>query len=165
MEDFIQLGKRNVLRFGIKDENGNEKKDKDGNPVYIEFDQEDIELPLKYNKCEFLIRKAQEDLKWDFMIIEKHQDVKGKMLLSKNEEDKIKAMQKYYKTMEEAMDLFLGKGGVQKIFGDARYLSMFDDLNKALEPILPKLKVNMDDIIKRIKDKYKEQDKDVLKSE
>lgn len=163
--DYIQLKKRNTLKIGLKDENGNEKKDEKGNLVYLEFDLEDIELPLKFNKCEFLIRKAQQDLKWDFLIIDKRQDVKGKMLLSKNEEDKIKAMKKYYKTMEEAMDLFLGKGGVEKIFGERRYYSMFEDLAEMLEPILPKLKVNKDNIIKQIKDKYKTEEKDVLKSE
>lgn len=163
--DYIQLKKRNTLKIGLKDENGVEKKDEKGNLVYLEFDLEDIELPLKFNKCEFLIRKAQQDLKWDFLIIDKRQDVKGKMLLSKNEEDKIKATKKYYKTMEEAMDLFLGKGGVQKIFGERRYYSMFEDLAEMLEPILPKLKVNKDNIIKQIKDKYKTEEKDVLKSE
>lgn len=162
MEDYIQLKKRNTLKIGLKDENGNEKKDENGNLVYLEFDLEDIELPLKWNKCEFLIRKAQQDLKWDFIIIDKHQDVKGKMLLSKNEEDKIKATQKYYKTMEEAMDLFLGKGGVQKIFGDTRYYTMYADLVEMLKPILPKLKINVDDISKKIKSKYKSQDEEVL---
>ena len=118
MNEYIQLKARNTLKIGLKDEFGNEKKDENGKLVYLEFDLEDIELPLKYNKCEFLVRKAQQDLKFDFMIINKRQDVKGKYLLSKNEEEKVKAMHKYYKTMEEAMDLFLGKGGVQKIFGD-----------------------------------------------
>ena len=162
MEDYIQLKARETLKIGLKDENGNEKKDENGNLVYLEFDVEDIELPLRWNKCEFLIRKAQQDLKWDFIVIDKRQDVKGKMLLSKNEEDKVKAMQKYYKTMEEAMDLFLGKGGVQKIFGDRRYYTMYEDLVEMLKPILPKLKINMDDLSSRIKSKYKNQDEEVL---
>lgn len=164
--DFINVKKRNILRFGIKDENGNEKKDENGNLVVLEFDLEDIELPLKYNKCEFLVRKAQEDLKWKYIIIDKKQDVNDKkMLLSKNEEEKVKAMKQYYKDMEVAMDLFLGEGGVQKLFGDTRYYEMFDDLAEMLEPILPKLKINMDAITEKVKNKYKEKDKDVLKDE
>lgn len=164
--EFINLKKRNVLRFGVKDENGNEKKDENGNLVFLEFDLEDIELPLKYNKCEFLVRKAQEDLKWKFIIIDKKQDVNDKkMLLSKNEEEKIKAVKQYYKDMEVAIDLFLGEGGVQKLFGDKRYYEMFDDLSEMLEPILPKLQINIDEINKKIKSKYKEEEKDVLKDE
>lgn len=166
MDDFIQLQKRNVFKVGLRDENGVEKKDENGNLVYLEFDLEDIELPLKYSKCEFLVRKAQQDLKFDFLVIDKKQDVKTKkMMLSKNEEAKIKAMNKYYKTMEEAMDLFLGKGGVQKIFGDTRYYSMYEDLGKMIEPILPKLQINMDQITNKIKNKYKPEEKDVLKNE
>lgn len=163
--DFIQLPKRDVLRIVVKNENGEIKKDEKGNDVFLEFDLEDIEAPLKYNKCEFLIRKAREDLKFDIMIIDKRQDVKGKFLLSKNEEDKIKAMQRFYKTMEEAMDLFLGKGGVDKIFGDVRYYTMFEDLNEMLKPILPKLKVNYESIDKKIKEKYAPKETEVLKNE
>lgn len=165
MNDFIQLKARNTLKIGLKDEFGKEKKDENGNLVYLEFDLEDIELPLKYNKCEFLVRKAQQDLKFDFMIIDKRQDVKGKYLLSKNEEEKVKAMNKYYKTMEEAMDLFLGKGGVKKIFDDSRYYTMFDDLAEMLEPIMPKLKINMESINDKIMKKYKNTENDVLKNE
>ena len=165
MNDYIQIKARNTLKIGLKDEFGKEKKDENGNLVYLEFDLEDIELPLKYNKCEFLVRKAQQDLKFDFIIINKRQDVKGKYLLSKNEEEKVKAIHKYYKTMEDAMDLFLGKGGVQKIFGDDRYYTMFDDLAEMLQPIMPKLKINMDSINDKIMKKYKNTETDVLKNE
>lgn len=164
-ENFIQLKKRNTFKIGIKDENGIPKKDENGNLVYLEIDLEDIELPLKFNKCEFLIRKAQQDLKWDFLAIDKRQDIKGKMLISKNDEDKMKAINKYYKTMEEAMDLLLGKGAVQKIFGDNRYYAMYEDLNEMLTPIMPKLKLNSKAITDKIKSKYKQQDKRVLKDE
>lgn len=165
-ENFIQLKKRNTLKFGIKDENGNAKRDENGNIVYIEFDMEDIELPLKYNKCEFLVRKAQQDLKFKLLAIQKREDVRtNKMILSKNEEDKAIAIKKFYEDMENAMDLFLGKDGVKKIFGDSRYLSMFDDLNEMLKPILPKLKVNVEDIANQIKSKYSSKKKDVLEDE
>ena len=75
-------------------------------------------------------------------------------------------MKKYYAKTEEAMDLFLGEGGTQKIFGDIRYLTMFDDLAEMLKPIMPKLKVNVESIEKQIKEKYKiNNDNDVLKDE
>ena len=164
MNEYIQLKARNTLKIGLKDEFGNERKDENGNLLYIEFDLEDIELPLKYNKCEFLIRKAKQDLKFDKLIIDKRQDVKGKYLLSKNEEDKIKATQKYYKTMEEAMNLFLGEGAVEKIFGKKRYYEMFDDLAEQLEPIMPMLSENLANITKIIPEKYKNDADDVLKA-
>ena len=66
---------------------------------------------------------------------------------------------------EEAMDLFLGKGGTSKIFGETRYLTMFEDLSEMLEPIMPKLKINMDSIEKKIKSKYKIEDTSILKDE
>lgn len=164
MNEYIQLKTRNTLKIGIKDEFGKEKKDENGNLLYIEFDLEDIELPLKYNKCEFLIRKAKQDLKFDLLIINKRQDVKGKYLLSKNEEEKIKATKKYYKTMEEAMNLFLGEGAVDKIFGKKRYYEMFDDLAEQLEPIMPMLSDNLANITKKVTEKYKNETDDVLKA-
>jgi hypothetical protein len=164
MNGYLQMKARNTVKIGLKDEFGNEKKDENGNLLYIEFDLEDIELPLKYNKCEFLIRKAKQDLKFDLLIINKRQDVKGKYLLSKNEEDRIKATKKYYKTMEEAMDLFLGEGAVNKIFGKKRYYEMFDDLAEQLEPILPLLSENLANITKMIPEKYANEADDILKA-
>ena len=75
------------------------------------------------------------------------------------------ALKKYYEETEKAMDLFLGEGGTQKIFGDVRYLTMFDDLGEMLKPILPNLKINVDSIEKQIREKYKVKDEDVLKDE
>lgn len=164
MNDYIQMKKRDTLKIGIKNVDGEIKKDENGKELYIEFDLNDIELPLKMNKCEFLVRKAKQDLKFDMIIINKRQDVKGKYLLSKNEEDKIKAFNKYYKTMENAIDLFLGKGSVDKIFGETRYYDMYDDLSEMLEPILPKLEVCLKNINNEVKEKYKQVQDDVLKS-
>lgn len=165
IKNYVQIEKRDIFKLGIKDENGNVKLDENGNEIFIEFDFEDIELPLKYNKCDFLVKKAYQDLKFDFLIIDKRQDVKGKMILTKNQEDKIKAQNKYYHAMEDAMNLFLGENGVQKIFGDIRYLTMYDDLNTALTPILPKLKINLEKIDDKIKGKYSNTEKDVLEDE
>lgn len=164
MDGYIQINKRNTLKIGIKNVDGQIKKDENGNELYLEFDLEDIELPLKYNKCEFLVRKAKQDLKFDLMIINKHKDVTGKYLLSKNNEDKIKAFNRYYRTMESAMDLFIGKGGVNKIFGETRYYEMYDDLSKMLEPILPKLNNCLKNINEKVKEKYKNVQDDILKS-
>lgn len=166
MNEYIQLKKRNVFKLGIKDEEGNIKLDNNGNEISIVFDLEDISTVDRYNKCLELNKKALSDLKRELLIINKKQDSKGKGYLTKNQQAKVDAMKKYYAKTEEAMDLFLGEGGTQKIFGDIRYLTMFDDLAEMLKPIMPKLKVNVESIEKQIKEKYKiNNDNDVLKDE
>ena len=165
MNDYITLKKREILKIGIKDENGNVKLDEKGNEVYIEFDLEDINTPDNYSKCVYLVQKASNLLKDKILVINKQSDSKGKGLMTKNEEEKTKAMKEFYKSMEEAMDLFLGKGGTNKIFGEKRYLTMFDDLTEMLEPIMPKLKINLSSIEKKIKTKYGNQNDTVLKNE
>ena len=166
MNDYIKLKKRNILKIGIKDEEGNIKLDNNGNELYLEFDLEDITAADRYNECLELNKKALNDLRNTILVINKKQDVKDKKgFLSKNEKAKIEAMKKYYADTEKAMDLFLGEGGTKKIFGDTRYLTMFDDLGEMLKPILPKIKINADSIENQIKEKYKVKDEDVLKDE
>lgn len=157
MEDFIQLKKSSILRFGLKDEEGNPT----GN--YLEFDLEDIELPLKLNKMEYELKKNKENLKLRFVVIDKQQDKKGKFLLSYNEEEKIKAIKEFCDRTMATYDLFLGEDGCKKILnGRKPYYSMFDDIDEMIKPILPKLKTNADGIINKIKSKYSDEEKDVL---
>lgn len=165
MNDYIQLKKRDILKIGIKDENGISKFDKDGKEIFIEFDLEDINLPENYSKCVYLIKKATSTLKNEVIIINKRQDSKGKGFMTKNEEAKLQAIKHFYKSAEEAMDLFLGKGGTNKVFGERRYITMFDDLAEMLKPIMPKLKINMDSIEAKIKSKYSITTGNVLKDE
>ena len=55
----------------------------------------------------------------------------------------------------DALDLFLGEGGTKKLLnGRKPYYSMYDDISEILEPILPKLKLSADSIVKKIKEKY-----------
>lgn len=165
MENYIKVEKKDIFKLGIADENGNPKLDENGKEVYLEFDLADIELPLKLNKCEHLIRKAQVNFKNKLVIIEKKQDKKGKMLLSSNEEEKVRALQDYYKDMEEAIDLFIGKGGTEKVFGSRRYWEMYEDLSEMLKPFLPQMKLSVTDMTNRIVDKYKEKERNVLKND
>lgn len=167
MENVIKLKKRkDILKLGIIDENGNIVKDNNGNEVYLEFDMGDIELPLKYNKCINLINKARQNLKAQFIIIDKRKDHKGKQLLSSNEEAKAKAIKQFYIEMEKAMDLFLGQGGTKKYLnGKNPYWEMWDDISEALEPHLNKMKLTVTDMTNRIKEKYKVTESDVLTNE
>jgi hypothetical protein len=159
MADFIQLKKDNILRIGIKDIEGNDTGE------HLEFDMEDIELPLRLNECEARHRKNLEFLKMQFVIIDKKEDKKGKFILSWKEEEKLKVLQEFYKREMEALDLFLGQNGTNKLLnGRKPYYSMYEDINDMLVPILPKLKLKADDIANKIKEKYsnKATEKNVL---
>lgn len=147
--DFIKLKKSSILKIGIKDVEGNDTGE------HLEFDMEDIELPLKINQCEAQHRKNFEYLRSQFVIIDKKEDKKGKFLLSWKEEEKLKVLKEFYQREMDALDLFLGKGGTKKLLnGRNPYYTMYDDISDILQPILPKLKTNVEDISKKIKNKY-----------
>ena len=165
MNEYIKQKKRNIIRIGIKDEDGNIKYDEDGHEVFIEFDLEDINLVDNYSKAISLCEKAGKTLQNELVIINKQEDVKINDYLTKNQKAKMDALKKYYKSIEDAMNLFLGEGGFSKIFGKKRYLTMLDDLADMLEPIMPLLKVNIDNIKNKIVTKYKVTDENVLKDE
>lgn len=159
--NFIQIKKSNIVKIGIKDENGVDTGE------HLEFDLEDINLPLRLNECDEKHRKNLEFLRDQFIIIDKKEDKKGKKILSWKEEEKLKVLQEFYKREMGALDLFLGENGTKKLLnGRKPYYSMYEDINDMLEPILPKLKLRADDIANRIKEKYSNKmndDKDVLK--
>ncbi len=166
MNEYINQKERNTVKIGIKDDKGNVKLDKDGHEVFIEFDLEDINLVDNYSKAISMCEKAGTDLKTQIAVINKRKDDKQiNSVITKNEKDKMDALKKYYKTIEDAMNLFLGEDGFTKIFGNKRYLTMLDDLSDMLEPIMPLLKVNIEGIQNKIISKYKTHDEDVLKDE
>ncbi len=162
--EYIKLKQRkDILKLGFQDENGNIMKDENSKEIYIEFDLGDIELPLRYNKCINLIEQARKNLKAQFVIINKKQDHKGKQLLSSNEVAKANAMKQFYKEMETAMDLFLGEGGTRKFLnGRNPYFEMWDDISEAIEPYKDRMKLTIKDMETRIKQKYKVTESDVL---
>lgn len=146
----IKLNKDNILRLGIvtdTDENTGE---------YLEFDLEDIELPLRYQDLLEKDKKNKEWIKNQFLIIDRRQDVKGKKLLSKNEEDKIKALNDFFKKEIETYNMFLGKNGVQKLLNGRKIgWSRLQEIDEIIEKqILPHLDTNMGRITEKIKEKY-----------
>lgn len=150
-DNYIQL-KRNkdILKLKIRDEEGKDT----GN--YLEFNLEDIELPIKYQTIVEEDKKARATLRNQFTIIDKKQDHKGKKLLSANEEAKIKAMQEFYKKEVELYNMFLGEKGVEKLLnGRELSWSTLEEIDQIIkESILPKLKVNAEDIKNKIIKKY-----------
>lgn len=130
----------------------------------IEFDLVDIELPFKCERAFGEVSRIINNLKAQLVIIGKKQDHKqdGKIMTA-NEEAVIVAYNKAYKEMRTAMDIFLGEGGCQKVFGDRNYLEMYNDLYEALSPHLDKMAITNKGIMDRIKKKYGEHDEGVLK--
>lgn len=149
-DNFIQLKKDNVLRLGIKTADGEDTGE------VLEFDLEDIELPLKYQDLLEQEKKNRQNLKNNLLIIERRQDVKGKKLMSKNEEDKIKAINEFYKKEEEVLNGFLGERGVEKLLGGRKLgWTSLDEIDEIISTqIAPHLKTNMESISDKIKKKY-----------
>lgn len=148
--EYIQLKKDNIIRIGIKDSNGVDTGE------HLEFDLESVDLPLSYQKCIEMHKKNLSNLKKQILMIDKRNDKKGNKLFSANEEEKIKAIKKFYIDEIKALDLFLGKNGTKKLLnGRAPYYSMFEDIIEILEPILPIIEKGFSKIEKKVVDKYK----------
>lgn len=127
----------------------------------IVFDTEDIELPFKFNDAYLKVEQLTKDLTRKEALIEKQKEC-SHGLVSNKDEKRRQLYKEFYKQMREAMDEFLGEGGVQKIFGDRNYPDMYNDLFDALKPHLEKIGISSKKSIERIEQKYSESDEDVL---
>ena len=160
MENFIQLNKSDVLTLKIKTADGKETGEQ------IVIDLEDIELPLIYQEMIEKLKKNKEYLRNQILIISKRQDVKGKKLLSKNEEDKIKALNDFFHKQVETYNMFLGENGVEKILNGRKIgWTTFNEIDNIIEKqITPYLDISKDKITKKIKDIYgvKKEENEVL---
>ena len=147
----LRVEKKNIYTIEVND-----------NGDTIEFDLADI-IGLKFKLLKTLneIDRIIDYAKKEEIIINKRQDVKGKYI-SKNEEDILRMWNKTYKDMRNAMDMFLGKGACQKIFGDRNYITMFNDLMDELKPHLDKIGINVNSIAKDIENKYSTTEKKVI---
>lgn len=149
-ENFIQLKKNDILRLEIRTEDGKSTGE------YLTFDLEDIEIPLRYQELLEKDKKNKENLRNQILIIDKRQDVKGKKLLSKNEEDKIKALNDFFKKEVEIYNMFLGENGVQKLLNGRKLgWTTLQEIDEIIEKqISPYIDVNMNKITDKIKEKY-----------
>ncbi len=149
-DNFIQLKKKNTLKLGIRDEEGKDTGS------FLEFDLQDIELPLKYQE---MLEKDKKNKEWvhkQMLIIDKREDVSGKKMLSKNEEDKFKVLNEFFKKEVEIYNIFLGENGVQKLLnGEPLGWTSLTLIDEYIEKqILPYLDVGMNNITDLIKEKY-----------
>ena len=150
IDNFIKLNKDNVLRLGIKTSDGKDTGE------CLEFDLEDIELPLKYQELLEEDKKNKGQLRNQMLIIDKRQDVKGKKLMSKKEEDKIKALNEFFKKEAKIYNMFLGENGVEKLLNGRKLgwtsLQEIDEIIS--KQITPYLDLSMESITKKVKEKY-----------
>lgn len=158
-DNYIQLNNEEVVRLKIKTSEGVETGEE------LVFNLDDIELPLVYQDMLFKIQKAREKLVNDFVVIDKRQDIKGKKLLTKNEEDKVKAFNEFTNKMIEAYNMFLGENGVQKLLNGRKLgWTTMDEIDAIIgDQILPKLDISMERITEKVKQKYMNANVDELK--
>lgn len=149
-DNVIKLNKSDVLTLKIQTADGKETGE------VLEFDPGDIELPLIYQELIEKDKKNKEQLRNQLMIIDKRQDVKGKKLLSKNEEDKIKALNEFMGKEKEVYNMFLGKDGVEKLLNGRKLTwTSLQEIDEIIEKqIAPYLNLSMDNITNKIKEKY-----------
>lgn len=145
---------KEVLKFPIYTEDGKDTG------KYLKFDMGDIGLILKLNDTD---KKHKANLKYirdQYQIIDKREDKQGKYLLTFNQEEKAKVLKEFYKRDMEAIDLFLGKNGCETILEAMErdpYWDMFEDImgdEGIIAAILPELKIGLDNVADKIKDKY-----------
>lgn len=159
-DNVIKLKKDSILRLGIQTAEGIDTGE------YLEFDLEDIELPLRYQELLEKDKKNKEYLRNEMVIIDKREDVKGKKLLSKNEEDKIKAVKEFFRKEIEVYNMFLGENGVQKLLNGRKIgWTTLQEIDEIIEKqIAPHIDISMNKITEKIKEKYGQAtNKEVLK--
>lgn len=150
IDNFIKLNKSSSLRLGIQTDDGKDTGE------YLEFDLEDIELPLRYQDLLEKDKKNKENLKNQLLIIDRRQDVKGKKLLSKNEEDKIRALNDFFMKEIAVYNMFLGPRGVEKLLNGRKFTwTTLQEIDEIIEKqISPHLDLSMENITKKVKEKY-----------
>lgn len=151
MKNTISLDQDETLEFEVTDKDGNLTGD------IIEFNMNDISLPLRYRDLLFKIKENRRNLKKEVIIIKKRQDVKTKGdPLSKNEVDLLKLNEEYMKKEIELYNEFLGKNGVQKLLcGRPVGWTTLDKIDLLISTkILPELDKHTKSLEDMIKNKY-----------
>ena len=159
-DNSIQFKRENVLKLKLKNEMGEDTGE------YLEFDLEDIELPLRYQQALEEHKKNYNSLKNQLLIISKKEDHTGKKFLSSNQEASLIALSEFYKKEIKIMDLFLGEGKTQmildKVMRRKPYLTMFNDIMESIEEVSNLFNLGYSSIEDKIKEKYSKVEDNVL---
>ena len=150
IDNVIKLNKSDCLTLKIQTEDGKDTGE------CLQFQLDDIELPLRYQELIEKDKKNKEYLRNQIIIIEKREDVKGKKLLSKNEEDKIKALNDFFIKEIEVYNMFLGARGVEKLLNGRKFTwTTLQEIDEIIEKqIAPHLDISMKHITDKVKQKY-----------
>ena len=159
-DNSIQFKRENVLKLKLKNEMGEDTGE------YLEFDLEDIELPLRHQQALEEHKKNYNSLKNQLLIISKKEDHTGKKFLSSNQEASLIALSEFYKKEIKIMDLFLGEGKTQmildKVMRRKPYLTMFNDIMESIEEVSDLFNVGYSSIEDKIKEKYSKVEDNIL---
>lgn len=159
-DNSIQFKRENILKLKLKNEMGEDTGE------YLEFDLEDIELPLRYQQALEEHKKNYNSLKNQLLIISKKEDHTGKKFLSSNQEASLIALSEFYKKEIKIMDLFLGEGKTQmildKVMRRKPYLTMFNDIMESIEEVSDLFNVGYSSIEEKIKEKYSKVEDNIL---
>ena len=149
-DNVIKLNESDVLTLKIETSDGKATGE------CLTFDLADIELPLRYQELIEKDKKNKENLRNQMLIIDKREDVKGKKLLSKNEEDKIRALNDFFVKEVEVYNMFLGPRGVEKLLNGRKFTwTTLEEIDDIIEKqIAPHIEINMKYITDKIKNKY-----------
>lgn len=150
MDNTIKLNDSEVLTLKIMTKDGKETGE------VLTFNLEDIELPLRYQELIEQHKKNISNINNQLLIISKREDVKGKKLLSKNQEDEIRAINDFFKKEVEVYNMFLGENGVEKLLNGRKIgWTTLEEIDEIIsKQIAPYIQVDMNRITDKIKAKY-----------
>lgn len=158
--DFIQLPKSDVIKIGIKFNDGKETGE------WLEFDLEDLSLIKRLNQMKYNHAKNLQYYDNQNLILSKKQDYTPKnSMFSYKEMKQVEIAEEFCKKEMQTLDLFIGEGKTQMILnlmGRKPYLTMFDDITEMLKPIMPILEKGKDKLEQKIKEKYSTKEDNTL---
>lgn len=122
----------------------------------ISFDMADTSLTSKVCKMfervealskEYEKKAAEIDQRDDkphscFDFVGNDGEIESKTLITQNQYDKVELIDSFYIEARAAVEVLLGVGACQKIFGSKNYFEMFDDLAEQLAPHFEKIGVS-----------------------
>ena len=152
MKNQIRIKNKNKYEIEVND-----------NGDTISFNLDDPTLPLKFDDTLLKLNEVRQKLKAEELIVKKQKDEQTDGILTKNNRRILELEVKACDEMKKIFDGFLGEGACKKIFGDANYLGMFEELIDQLGPHFTAMKLDAEHYKKAIEEKYKDdEDEEVL---
>lgn len=143
--DKIRLGSKTKITLEVNDK---------GETISFDFANPDF-----LNKAQRMALQAQQ-IEKDFrerfkdigeLLEDSTDEEAGEKMLDDNMIEIGEGFSQFYAELREIIDVFLGEGASQKIFGDDNYMNMFNDLFDELKPYLDKGAKLQEESLKRAK--------------